>query len=511
MRICVPSMMFVLASASALHAEEPAPNQRTYEAGSLQEQLAKDMTPIPSGMASLFVPSLSSSVVEPRVVVLLNGKRIASGTTGSRILVPPGEYEVVVGAGVKEGRAMKRVRAAMGETVVVDSFFGGLRIQAVDADGNPIEVEYTIGRHRSPLSYASTMTQEVQTYEQTPTWLLPAGLYTIALGDDTDTDTDSFVVSVHADELLHYQLVVDDDHLVKADIQTEIVEPSANVFTGRLVIGGDLGATQSTAQPAAVDLTSVRLGGFVNAQFGVDYGWAWVFDERRTYAPFNKIFDDARLELLYNFRLGRIVGPYARALANGAVFPTWRTLTGDRAVQTVDKDGVIINQEAIAKGNDVNLMASGGALNGQISAGIGITAVDIKQVSLLLRVGPAVRAGYYQGGKIVKSDDGSTLVIKRLEDPRYVGGELTAVGGLRLFDMFSYETTLDVFAPFQQLTFSDGVSGFDPIYRWDNTVAFNVSSFFDVFYRSTVWNWDLQAEQAAIYQGVGLRISTNLF
>jgi hypothetical protein len=509
--------------ACAALAEDAPATTKAFDAGSIEEQLAKDMTPVPSGMGAIFVPSLSSPSLEPRVVVLRDGKRIASGKTGTRLLVPPGQYDVVVGAGAKEGRAQKSVRVGMAETAIVGDFFGGLRIQIVDAEDRPLNLEYTIGRHGSPLAYPSTSASDAPEYDKTPTWLLPQGLYTVSLGGRAGADEDSFTVSLHAGELLRYKLTVDDDHLVKSEVSDKIIEPSVKVFTGRLVVGGDASGTQSQGQPAALDLTAVRLGGFANAQFGIDYGdhlavarvgldqsWAWVFDQDETYTPFNKIFDDARVELLYNYRLFRIFGPYVRAMGNGAIFPTWRNYNEAKSLRITDSAGVTEARNLDA-GETLTLAGWGGMLTGQGSAGIGVTLVDIPVVTLLLRVGAAGRYGLYQGNVIVENENNDVINLKRLDNAMYLGAEATAVGGLRLGKVLSYETTFDAFSPYQQLLFQDGVAGFRPMFRWDNTVALKLSNFFDVFYRATVWNWDLQATQLALYQGVGLRISTNLF
>ncbi len=130
--LAVRALVAALLSVTSAHAQPAGVGARldTYEAGSARDQLDVDVTPIPVGMGALMVQSLTDASLEPPVLVYLGDERVARGRTGERIVVPPGEYRVVVGHGPLDRRASTRVRVVEGMTVPTPPFVGAVRITA---------------------------------------------------------------------------------------------------------------------------------------------------------------------------------------------------------------------------------------------------------------------------------------------------------------------------------------------------------------------------------------------
>ncbi len=507
------------------------------QAGSAEDQLALDLTSIPRGFGAVFVPSLTTPGKEPRVVVLLGEERVASGRTGQRLIVPPGRYTVVVGHGTLNQRAVTDIDVSADRTVVAGDFFGGLRVWGLSKDGRAQEVAYRIERlasdetvaiGTSKAAYEATTTAETLNDADTSTWLLPPGRYRIVLGDGPLDQAREVAISIHGGELIRYALVMDGNDLVSTRMVDELVEPADRWWKLSWVLGGTGSFDQSQGQLSAQNMTVLQAGVFSDATLGIDTGgnlatvrlivdesWIGATSDTQAPLPIAKLVDRVGLEALYNYRLFRIVGPYVRGIGQGSLFPT--TLSSDQRldVDTVNKNGRVLKSQSLASGAAIETSPFGGPMTGQLGAGISLTAIDIPEVTLLGRAGPAVRAGYYQGTRVLTdvSRGNQTATLQLLEDEVDVGGEATLVGGVRLFKRFSYETTFDVFMPFADL---QQIAGGDtdivqPVFRWDNAIAFKLGAAVDVVYRASLSRIAGDIAEPTFYHGVGLRLSTVMF
>lgn len=506
------------------------------QAGSTEDQLALDLTSIPQGYGAVFVPSLSSPEKEPRVVVLMNEERVASGRTGERLVVPPGRYQVVVGHGSLGKRAVRNVEVAANATVVADDFYGGIRVWALSTDGVPKQVSYRLERlasdssstiRQSAAGYPTTTTTDKAKDDTTPTWLLPPGRYRIVVGDGPFDQTREVAVSIHGGELIKYALIVDDGELISTKMIDELEEPRERWWKLSWVLGGTGAFDQSRAQVSAQNLSVLQVGAFSDATLGIDTGgnlatvrlivdesWIGANSDAQASLPIAKLVDRISLEALYNYRLFRIVGPYVRGIGTGSAFPTTLSSDGALSIDTVDANGRLLDTQTLGAGNSLETSPFGGPLVGQASAGLSLTAIDIPELTILGRAGPAVRAGAYQGTRMLTSvdRDAGKATLLLLEDDVYVGAEATLVGGVRLFKRFSYETSFDVFMPFEDLAgLAGSTSGLQPVFQWDNALAFKLGSAVDVVYRASVGRISSQIEEPSFYHGVGLRLSTVMF
>ncbi len=514
---CIALFTFTV---SLAHAQQNGEALNAYEAGSLQDQLELDLTPIPVGMGALFVPALTDATTEPRVLIFSNGQRVASGSVGKRLVLPPGRYKVVHGQGELSTRASKSVEVFEGVTSPVEPFFGAVRISAVDEDGRRLEQNYVIARQDGSFVYPANTTTKENAYQATSTWILAPGDYTLTLGKRADAETNRVTFRVHPGEVLRYRVVVDDDQLIRLDYaeQALVVEPS--IWRLSWVIGGDLGFDRTSQQLAAFNGDALRVGVNTRATLGIDTGrhlaaatlnvdesWLSFTPTYGEGLELQKLNDEIGGQLLYNYRLGGLIGPYVRATGRTAAFDTTFKASEDITLTTTDVEGQTTVTQAV-QGQRVELFDQFNPLVGQLGAGVGFTLLGNDYVSLSTRAGAAALAAHYNGGRLVVDARGNNYELVELSDKRTLGLEGTIDFKLKLGQTFSVGSNLDVFVPQSQITQSDD---FLPLYRWNNSVALSLGKFAALVYDVTWHRDDIQIEQAQFRHGLNVRLQHTLF
>lgn len=519
----VGALVCLIASATpnTSKAEQPQ-GLVAYEAGSIQDQLELDITPIPVGMGALFVPSLTNSKVEPKVVVFHEGERVASGSTGKRIVLPPGQYTVAVAQGDSLGRAEATIEVIDGVTSPVTDFFGGVRVEAVDRDGRPIEEAYLLKSLDGKLIYGKGRSSGSTSYSDTQTWLLPPGDYVLVLGAHAERETERFAFSLHADEVLRYRMVVDDDRLASVDFAKEQIEFAPSIWKFSWVIGADLGLERTSQQLSTFNGQSLRLGAQTDANVGLDTGrhlaalnvgldesWLSFEPEHGRGLEMQKLSDELSVELLYNYRLGGILGPYVRATGRTSFFDTTFVAGQDTRLEIESTNGDVATQD-VAMGESTVLLEGFSPLVTQQGAGVGLTLLNNDHVTFFARAGVAAWQANYNGGVMITDSDASqsTLALARLDDKRLFGMEGTSGLKLKLGQVFSYTTTIDAFIPQDQVFMQ---ADFSPGMRWNNTVALQLGRFAALVYDASVHRDDPQIQDYQFRQNLSVRLQHTLF
>lgn len=515
-------LLLMLAVASPAAAQTTPGDGRalaSFEAGSLDDQLALDITPVPAGMGALFVPSLTSPRVEPRVIVFNQGKRVASGAPGKRIVLPPGTYEVRFGRGDQALRAVASVTVEEGKTAPVQYFYGGVRVEVVDRDGRPFEQEYTLRSLKSGKVYPVGKSSLKADYEASPTWVLPPGPYALEVGDGEDAEAGQFVFLLHAGELLRYRLVVSDGRLQRVTFAERQLVVKPERFKLRWVVGGDLGLESTRQQISTFNGDALRLGVFTKASLGLDLGnhlvqtdididesWLALSSRYGRGLPLQKLSDELRLGLLYTYQLGGIIGPYVRVSGRTALFDTMYFPDTDVTLITTDTSGQDDTTIASA-GDEVRLLGGFNPLVLQGGGGVGITALDNKYVSLRFRGGVAAWRAAYDNGRLITSQNGSTVRLARLSDKLEWGPEAVATLNLSFGETFGYSTTFDAFLPSGQL----GDDDFSPVFRWNHTVTLSLGRFAALVYDATLHRDDPQLDSNQLRHNLSVRLQHTLF
>lgn len=502
----------VLLACALVRAAPPSEDQKAYERESLADQLELDVTPVPPGFGAIFVPSLTDPELEPRVLVLAGKTRVAGGPTGRRLVLPPGRYTVLVGEGPLASRAEREVTVAEGVTMPLEPFFGALRVTAVTRRGKARSQAFVLGGPGG--TYGPRETADELAYDATRTLLLPVGVYALALGEDPKADSSRFPVALGAGEILRYRLVVEDDSLLRAELADEMKLEVPSIWRKRWLIGGSFGFDRQERQLSSFNGDAVRIGAYMSADVGLDTGphlallnlevdESWIAFEPTSGRglPLQKLTDELGVELLYNYRLGRIFGPYVRAAGRTSFFDTNYFPAGEVTITTRDPSGAT-RTEVASRGDELTLFSSFHPLILQQGAGLALTVVDNETVTLIARGGVAARQTIFDGGRYVVAASPTQVTLLELEDSVDVGAEATAVFELRLGRLFSIGTRFESFLPQQQVFAGEPVR---PAYRFANQAALRLGSFASPVYDLVVRRDDAQIENVQVSQRLSLR------
>lgn len=513
----VALLVTLLGASSALAQQVTTSQQST----NFDDQLAIDVTPVPPGSGAIFVPTLSNPKNESHVVVYFQGNKVTEGRTGERIIVPPGEYEVVVGTGNLDSAAKTRTRVVDGATMVVQPFFGGVQLTAVDTDGHPVAVSYAIRQDGQRVVNTTTPTDGDETPART--YLLKPGPKTWEFSDGTELAFD-----LPRGEKTAYRAIFDGEKFVglqHADVPLEVVD---KWWRARWTIGADV--SFSYAQDQISDFSGMygQLGGFSDAELGVDYmdhlltlkinvdqSWLMVDSEHGANIPIRSMRDAAKAELLYAYRWYRVFGPFVRVGAQTALFETNFYATENTTVNQVDKDGKHVRvMGSRGAGESWTLLKPFSPLFVEEAVGVNLTVVDNSVFDFILLGGVGARQHLFrEDSYFIKSSGAGELNVQELKtDLEIFGAFAEGKMGLRLGQSFRLSASGKMFVPYQQIFGTDGKDkeAFNPIFSVSGMAEFAINSFASLVYRGE-WAQQTLETPTSMYHGASLRLHHNLF
>lgn len=518
------SSLFVVAAtvlaATAAWAQGPTARELSaYERGSAADQLETDITPIPVGMGAIFVPSSTQPDLEPPVLVFFGKDRVAAGRTGERIILPPGEYEVVTGQGNLADRPRTKVKVLNGVTTPTPAFFGALRISAVDPDNKPVEIDYLI-EAGGKVAVSST-TALSKKYDKTRTWLMPTGTVTITLLNGDRSTRNAIQLPLAAGQLARYRLVMDANRLVRADMAERELVARESPWKGRWVIGGDAAFSRTAGQLGAFNGDYLRAGLFSKAELGYEKGvhalrlnlgveqsWIGLGAEPGEDLTTQKFMDEVEASLMYAVQLGGIIGPYIRGQARTSLFETTYTPLEDTVVTRVDDDNNFRGRTTVQGGDELELFEGFNPLDLRAAAGISIDAVNTSVFKLRFLVGAAGRRATYNDGLFIQERNGNEIEAVVLEDDESFGAEGGFQAIFRLGQTVSLSVRGEAYMPQDQI-FED--ADLDPIFRLDSQATFSVNQFLAVVYSHYLRKDAYEIDEAQMSHLLSVRLSHTLF
>lgn len=489
-----------------------------------EDQLTQDLTPVPAGMGSLLVPALTDPSDEPEVVVYHRGERIASGPTGQRIALPPGTYRVVLGAAdpTTHDLPSTEVRILAGRTETAKPFYGALRVNVVDDDGQATAGEYVIVSATRGTVYGPVTMPVGTGSKPAPTWLLPPGKYLLVHGTNPRATEGSVAVQVGAGEATRYRLVVDDTHLLRTEFGDDPVQKTKSMWRVRWLLGASGTVSRRTGTFTGIQGDALFVNAFTRFEGGlntkmhdaslrlnVDQSFIGVDAASGESVPVRALTNDVEGELLYNLRLGGVVGPYARALARTSLLKTQYRPEVDVVGNVVDEGNRFVRTEAIGARTSFTMFDSLAPFTIQEGVGLGVSALDTRTFTLAARTGLAARQSFYGGGTYFIGRNGNTVDLGRLDDHKDLGAELTVIGGLRLGQIASWETRFDAFVSKDQMF--DAGTRMLPVFRWDNTVAFRFNQVVSAIYTLSLRRDELVVFALQSAQLLALRVQYSFF
>lgn len=509
------AVMLGALSASTAAAQSTANPIAQLEAGTVSEQLALDVTVVPTGMGAIFVPSLTRAELEPPVLVYYRGERVAWGRTGERIVLPPGAYRVIVGRGPLTERPAVDVQVSDGVTAPVVPFFAALRVVAVNTNGEPVEVSYRVRDALGGTVWGTGSTPESGRHGNAEAWPLPPGGVEIALEGDAQR---AISLPIGAGQNVRYRLVVDGGQLVRAELATEDLVARERWWRLRWVVGGDVSLSSVRGALGSYNGDVWQAGVFTQAEMGVDKGnhlalldlrleQSWIGLSETDFET-QKLLDEAQAELLYTYRLGRIAGPYARAMVRTSFFDTEVTPNNAQELTVVDIDGETVRTEQLEAGEPLRLLDAFAPREFREGAGLSLTLVDNATVNFILRAGAGARQARYDDGIWIESQRDGTLRAVLLADDTSFGAEGGLRAGLRLSSTFALGVEGDLYVPQDQLLED---AEFNPIFRVDSTATLSVNSFMSLVYRFNVRKDAYEIDDPQLSHLLSLRLQHTLF
>lgn len=490
-------------------------------------QLLRDRTEIPLGKGALFVPSITSPLNEPPVLLVdADSDAVLDIPTGERVLVDPGSYVVIVSSGSPMQGIGISVDVAEGDTTMVPVQWGALRIEVVDDRRVPHRGSYELidAKTREPVGTGFGV--DTLQGESLMTWLLAPGVYRIVRpGSNYRALRDFATVYVPEQGFVRYRLVLDPE---TGDFQgsgvllpdefgsPQDVRPGRERWFRSLVVG----AVGSLAQQQNVVGVSNQLTAagslFVDGQLSynrkkhtltalsqLEFGASQIRPQEGDPLPLVKTRDRLRLDGLYTYSARPWLGPYVRATGESQAFRTSVLVTEDTVLSRTFSDGQTGTQSIPANGTFFVAEPWTPTLVRQ-GAGMNTRFVNNRFVTLNLRLGLGLRQNLY-GGAWVIEDLPRTPEIEytQVDSFNQEGVEGTIIATARLPGWAVYATDVEIFEDFQDLE--------RPSVEWRNTLTLRITRNLSLNYYLNLERSPQVVDLLQLEQSVLLRASWAVF
>ena len=463
-------------------------------------QALTDDTAMPVGFGAVLVPAVTEGAREPPVAMYRDGELAGEGSTGGRIIVPPGEYEVRFGSGVLTQQISLLARVEEGKTTVLPVSWAGLSVDVVDPQFVPFRGTYELISMESREDYGVGFGADALLGESTRAWVLRPGLYKIVRAGGTYRDrTDFATVRLSAGEVAKFTLVLDEatgEFVGAGEVDPAELPAADQRWIARTVVGGSVEFNRTNAV-AEVEGWSLAYTLFLDSSLRYQHGQQlWVsrleIEESQARDPDTKAFENERDRLfthsIYTYILVPWFGPYARVRVDSALLPRHREVaTQDAAGDPVTRD--VLLRDTLAP------------LDLREGVGGNFRVLRRREVDLDLRLGLGARQFLARGLREV--DDGGAVFD--VEDDLVDGVDAAIVGQARLTRWVTLSTEMDGIFPFGELE--------KPRFTWRSQANLRLSSFASLAYRLNVTgdpnlglDDDIQTEH-----DVQLRFSVTIF
>ena len=492
---------------------------------SASQQMAEDATEIPADQGAVFVPALADPLSEPTWRLVKNGKTIASGPTGTRLVAPAGDYTVVVGVGADPNQGWStEVTVDVGETHVVEPLWGGLRVEVVDESNIPFRGTYELIRLADRTAVGTGYGADTLQSETIQTWLLKPGVYRIVrTGETYRARTNFSTVEVPASGLVHFRLVLDPStgNFRGAGVidATELVVAESTgdqgKWTSRVLLGGAVSLSSSESVVGRANQDTLTGTIFFDAYgtyrdgphlasgiFEIEEGLVRIDPADGKSLPTQRAQDRLRADVVYTFFKNERVGPYARFGLLTNLFASEVLATEDTSVAFNFLDGSRDVRNFAA--NDQYRTADAlGSLRVREGGGLNIRLFRSLRATVNWRIGLGLRQSFFSGS-FVQADDPSTpeLDLYELDDLNEEGVETTFTASVHLGERLLWLTDLEIFGDFGELG--------DPTIDWRNTFSYRLTRFASLDYTLDVLDFPQISDETQVTQNLLLRFSWHI-
>lgn len=482
-------------------------------------QLQVDPTSMPLGRGAVFVPSLSSGIREPIVLVVDDDlQTVAEGRAGERVVVPPGTYTVRFGSGAPSQQFSRRVRVeAEHVTMVEPDGWAALDVQVLDPQFVPFRGTYEIIRVDGREDFGVGFGADGLLGELTRVWILKPGLYKIIRSGGTYRDrTDFATVRLEAGTLTTFALVLDQltgDFRGAGELTGTVIGGGAGVsdnnWTLRAVVGGNFGfnrneqvserVRENLAIEVFLDATAIYNDGvhLWSTRIDIEQGLVRAADTE----DFRSLNDRFFVNSIYVYQLTQRFGPYVRLGMETKLLERYEEFDNPRSVRDLTRPA-----DPVVELDRVRIGGPFSPLTLFQGTGGNFRLVRTRPVELDLRLGFGGREtfsnGFYNYFKAGGTPDDPDL-LRDAPTNEVFGFEGTVVGLARVWRIIA-TTEFDGLVP---------VTDDKVIFSWRNQIGFRLASFASVNYRYNLIrdaNLGL-GDDVKSEHDVQLRFSYNLF
>jgi len=318
----------------------------SWPAPSPKVQLDADEVLLSIGEGAIFVPSMTSGRLEPRVLVYdKSHHNIARGISGRRIRLSPGAYTVEFGTGSENQRLAIPVVVTEGETTVVPASWSGLTVTTISPDRLHIRGEYQLIRQDAFQVYGEGFGQTEDRLADLPTWIVPPGVYKVSgLASGADDLTNFVTVRLLPGEWLDFTLVMDGSAVVGGGMLSLAPRLELrNDWRFGADVGGSVAWTREKLSRQSNLRTTTSLTGYSQLRLRKESG-PWLHSARLQFVGGGtrvgqedwKITPDEVTAMLFTVRrITPRLGPYGRITATSHAFPSNIDLSSTGAPQSL--------------------------------------------------------------------------------------------------------------------------------------------------------------------------------
>ncbi len=317
---------------------------------------------MPFGKGALFVPALNNPLDEPPVTVLQDGLRVAEGTTGARIVLSPGTYEVRLGSGTVQQRLRYQATIKEAHTTLIPVSWAGLSVHVVDEGYGSLRASYELIRVDDREYMGIGFGTDEQAGEPVSTWILRPGLYKLVrLGDTYRARRDFATVRLLGGGHAHFILVLNaetGEFAGAGEVPTDEIFRAGDGFFGSLVFGGDITLNERSAGAALEPGLYLSFRSFLDSRvtFQVNDNPLLLrlqIEEGQSRGPegdWQKSSDRVDFDALYIYRLNTFLGPYVQLGLDTTLLPgSIKVDDGGTPEVTSDDGKVFIDDEGQAR------------------------------------------------------------------------------------------------------------------------------------------------------------------
>ncbi|MEM1008487.1 MAG: hypothetical protein AAGJ35_05735, partial [Myxococcota bacterium] len=501
----------------------------------IQRQIETNPPSIPPRLGGVFVPRIIKRQNVARTSYLvydLKGQQVASSRTGTPTYVYPGEYLVQVGTRTGSTLPRFRIRVYAANLTIVRSRWAALVVQIQDEALVQFRGTYDLIHLKSRRSVGTGIGADETIGEKVRPWLLEPGLYMIVKAGGTYLDrTNYFTVQVNEGEVTFFRAVVDRN--------------SRNFLGGGVVLLQQLGYHRPGAWRWSIQLSGNFLWNNQEnvpaTKSGNGFTLSTFFSGRLTYndnkhffrtflnleqgftlptfsnldeIDLRKSIDRVQLELIYIYRIWRLLGPYVRAGVDTSMFPGFYYLSdqeraiGASAYLCESQNNCTLQSSTENQLTEVNLSDFFDPLLFKQGFGINIQALQYSWLDLRILVGfgfrqELARSVYQNGNEQLERRcrnpqqrpantpwNTSACSNSNDQEPHYhlrffrknssnrEGIELTLVANGRITRYLNFTTEFDILTQFSDFT--------DVDIDWRTTITLRLSHYASIFYRLRV-------------------------